>query len=91
MPMPLFHTAGSVLGVLGCVTTMSTLVLPVLFDPALILDAIERRWVGHVGAVRYDGRGWWTLATRAGTPPGAIRACLRGGPSAAPSYSSPIR
>ena len=26
---------GSVLGVLGCVTTLSTLVLPLLFDPAL--------------------------------------------------------
>ncbi len=42
MPMPLFHTAGSVLGVLGCVTTLSTLVLPVMFDPALILAAVER-------------------------------------------------
>jgi len=33
------------------------------------LAAIERRWVGNVGAVRYDGRGWWTLSTRAGAPP----------------------
>jgi acyl-CoA synthetase (AMP-forming)/AMP-acid ligase II len=41
-PMPLFHTAGSVLGVLGAVTTLSTLVLPVLFEPKLMLGAIER-------------------------------------------------
>jgi fatty-acyl-CoA synthase/long-chain acyl-CoA synthetase len=39
-PMPLFHTAGSVLGVLGCVTTLSTLVLPVVFDPKLMLSSI---------------------------------------------------
>ncbi|HET9428396.1 MAG TPA: AMP-binding protein [Allosphingosinicella sp.] len=51
MPMPLFHTAGSVLGVLGCVTTLSTLVLPVLFDPALILAAIERERAAIVSGV----------------------------------------
>ncbi|HWI09034.1 MAG TPA: DEAD/DEAH box helicase, partial [Solirubrobacteraceae bacterium] len=33
------------------------------------LAAIERRWVGTAGAVRFDGRGWWTLGTRAGSPP----------------------
>jgi len=38
------------------------------------LAAIERRWVGRVGAVRYDGRGWWTLSTRAGTPPAELLA-----------------
>jgi hypothetical protein len=33
------------------------------------LAQIRRRWVGHVSTVRFDGRGWWVLATRAGTPP----------------------
>jgi len=41
-PMPLFHTAGSVLGVLGAITSLSTLVLPVVFDPVLMLETIER-------------------------------------------------
>lgn len=41
-PMPLFHTAGSAMSVLGCVTTRSTYVLPLLFDPELVLAAIER-------------------------------------------------
>ena len=41
-PMPLFHTAGSVLGVLGAATTFSTLVLPLLFEPTLMLHALER-------------------------------------------------
>jgi len=40
--MPLFHTAGSVLGVLGAVTSLSTLVLPVIFDPVLMLATIAQ-------------------------------------------------
>ena len=41
-PMPLFHTAGAVLSSLGCVTTGSTYVLPLMFDPELVMGAIER-------------------------------------------------
>jgi fatty-acyl-CoA synthase/long-chain acyl-CoA synthetase len=41
-PMPLFHTAGAVLSSLGCVTTGSTYVLPLLFEPELIMVAVER-------------------------------------------------
>lgn len=41
-PLPLFHTAGSAMSVLGCVTTRSTYVLPLLFDPELVLAAIEQ-------------------------------------------------
>ena len=33
------------------------------------LAQIKRRWIGHVSTMRFDGRGWWVLATRAGTPP----------------------
>jgi SWI/SNF-related matrix-associated actin-dependent regulator 1 of chromatin subfamily A len=33
------------------------------------LESTERRWVGHVGTARHDGRGWWTLQTLAGVPP----------------------
>ncbi|HEY0344973.1 MAG TPA: hypothetical protein VGC59_10010 [Solirubrobacteraceae bacterium] len=33
------------------------------------LAGVERRWVGRVGTRRHDGRGWWTLDTRAGSPP----------------------
>ncbi|MDR3065034.1 MAG: AMP-binding protein [Comamonas sp.] len=40
-PMPLFHTAGSVMSVLGCVTTLSTLVLVATFEPDLVLQATE--------------------------------------------------
>ena len=40
-PMPLFHTAGSVMSVLGCMTSRATLVLPLFFDPPTVLQAIE--------------------------------------------------
>ena len=36
------------------------------------IAAIDSRWVGFVGATRYDGRGWWTLSTRAGAPPAEL-------------------
>ncbi len=40
------------------------------------LKGIERRWIGRVRTTRFDGRGWWSLETRAGEVPEA----LRGGP-----------
>lgn len=40
-PMPLFHTAGSVLSSLGAITTCSTLVLPVVFEPDSVLQAVQ--------------------------------------------------
>lgn len=41
--MPLFHTAGSGMTVLGCAAKCSTLVLLPFFDPGFMLDEIERR------------------------------------------------
>ncbi|TXS94092.1 AMP-binding protein [Parahaliea maris] len=40
-PMPLFHTAGCGLAVLGAVGSQSTFVLPEMFEPGLILELIE--------------------------------------------------
>ena len=50
-PMPLFHTAGSVLSVLGASTTRSTLVLPTMFVPDLMLDAVEKHGAGVMSGV----------------------------------------
>jgi acyl-CoA synthetase (AMP-forming)/AMP-acid ligase II len=38
--MPLFHTAGCVMSVLGAVATRGTLILPPYFDPGLMLELI---------------------------------------------------
>ncbi|GAA0823488.1 AMP-binding protein [Streptosporangium amethystogenes subsp. fukuiense] len=40
-PMPLFHTAGCVVSVLGALAVRGTLVLPSAFDPALMLHLVE--------------------------------------------------
>jgi acyl-CoA synthetase (AMP-forming)/AMP-acid ligase II len=40
-PMPLFHTAGCVMSVLGAIATEGTLVLPPLFEAALLLELLE--------------------------------------------------
>jgi fatty-acyl-CoA synthase len=40
-PMPLFHTGGCVLGALGALWLGATHVLPVQFDPALVLELVE--------------------------------------------------
>jgi acyl-CoA synthetase (AMP-forming)/AMP-acid ligase II len=41
-PMPLFHTAGSVMSVLGSMISGATLVLPQFFDPETVLAAVEQ-------------------------------------------------
>ena len=38
--MPLFHTAGCVMSVLGAAVTRSTLILPPYFDPGLMLELV---------------------------------------------------
>ena len=39
--MPLFHTGGSVLGILGAVSKRATIVLVEAFDPALVLELFD--------------------------------------------------
>ena len=40
-PMPLFHTAGCAMSVLGSIACEGTLILPPYFDPGLILELVE--------------------------------------------------
>jgi len=37
------------------------------------LARMNKRWIGNVSTGRHDGRGWWTLATRAGHLPDALQ------------------
>jgi len=50
-PMPLFHTGGCVLGVLGAVAMAGTQVPVLLFDPQLVLELIETEQVEFMGGV----------------------------------------
>lgn len=70
-PMPLFHTAGAVLSCLGSVVTRSTYVLPVMFDPELVLLAIEREraelFFGvptmQIALLQHPSRNWRDLSS----------------------------
>ncbi len=50
-PMPLFHTAGCVMAVLGSLSRLNTLVLPPFFDPGLFLELAEGEGVDSLGGV----------------------------------------
>ncbi|MEO1046191.1 MAG: AMP-binding protein [Pseudomonadota bacterium] len=50
-PFPLFHTAGSAVSVLGCLTMGATLILVSAFDPAAIVGVIERERPKVLGGV----------------------------------------
>lgn len=50
-PMPLFHTGGCVMAVLGAASDRQHLVLVEVFDPALVLELIESYRVETMGGV----------------------------------------
>jgi fatty-acyl-CoA synthase len=50
-PMPLFHTGGCVLGVLGAVWARATHIPVLAFDPGLVLELIETEGAAVMGGV----------------------------------------
>ena len=50
-PLPLFHTGGCVLAVLGALNARATQVPVLAFDPKLVLDLVEREGATVLGAV----------------------------------------
>ena len=51
LPMPLFHTAGCVMGVLGALDRRAKLVLMPMFEPGLFLELIELERPWYAGGV----------------------------------------
>jgi fatty-acyl-CoA synthase len=51
LPMPLFHTAGCVMGVLGSLDRRAKLVLMPMFEPGLFLELIELERPWYAGGV----------------------------------------
>jgi fatty-acyl-CoA synthase len=51
IPMPLFHTAGCVMGVLGALDRRAKLVLMPMFEPGLFLELIELEEPWYAGGV----------------------------------------
>jgi fatty-acyl-CoA synthase len=51
MPMPLFHTAGCVMAVLGALDRRATIILMPMFEPGLFLQLIELEQPWYAGGV----------------------------------------
>jgi len=51
LPMPLFHTAGCVMGVLGALDRRTKLVLMPMFEPGLFLELVELERPWYMGGV----------------------------------------
>jgi fatty-acyl-CoA synthase len=77
--MPLFHTAGSVLAVLGCVAQRSTHVLLEAFEPGQTLDTIARYQCNAMVGVPTMLIGMMEHATFASTDLSSVQAICSGG------------
>ena len=78
-PMPLFHTAGCVMAVLGAVVTRGTLILPPYFDPGLMLALIAAERPDTVGGVPTMLIGMLDHPGFATTDTSSVRQLLTGG------------
>ena len=86
LPLPLFHTGGCVLGVLGALDRRATLVLMPMFEPGLFLELaeLERVWfantvptmliavMDHPDASRRDLSPWRSTASGGAQVPEAL-------------------
>jgi len=90
-PMPLFHTAGSVMSVLGSVTTRSTLILPLLFEPSVVLDAIAKWRAQVVFGVPTMLLAMIEQVKSAPRDLGCLRATLSGGAPVPPELHKRVR
>ncbi len=86
LPLPLFHTGGCVVGVLGALDRRATLVLMPMFEPGLFLELIEleRPWfansvptmliaaMDHPDASRRDLSSWRSTASGGAQVPEAL-------------------
>jgi acyl-CoA synthetase (AMP-forming)/AMP-acid ligase II len=84
-PMPLFHTAGCVMAVLGTLVNEGTLVLPPAFDPALVLELVEAEQANYVLGVPTMLIGLLDHPRFASTDVSSVDVLLTGGAVVAPA------
>jgi fatty-acyl-CoA synthase len=82
--MPLFHTAGCAMGVLGVATCRGTLLLLQLFDPELMLEAIETHRADAVLGVPTMHLALLEHPRFAETDTSSVRLAMSGGSPVAP-------
>src|SRR3954453_698344 len=78
-PMPLFHTAGCVMSVLGSIACEGTLVLPPYFDPGLVLELVEAERVQCLLGVPTMLIAYVDHPRFAGTDVSTVRCVITGG------------
>jgi fatty-acyl-CoA synthase len=89
--MPLFHTAGCSIGVLGSVQCRGRLVLARLFEPGNVLDLIEREGVTHCIAVPTMLIAMLEANTRKARDTHSLRAVMSGGAQVPPELVARIQ
>jgi len=83
-PMPLFHTAGCVMSVLGALAARATLVLPPAFEPGLFLELVERERADSLMGVPTMLLALMEDSRLATTETASVRRVLSGGAVVAP-------
>ncbi len=86
-PFPLFHTAGSAVCVLGCLTHGATILLVTLFDPAAVVSAIAREKPEVVGGVSTMIFAMIEAAKATGTDVRGVETIVSGGAMVAPELN----
>jgi acyl-CoA synthetase (AMP-forming)/AMP-acid ligase II len=78
-PMPLFHTAGCVMSVLGSIACRGSLVLPPMFEPGLLLELLQSEQAQYVLCVPTMLIGVMDHPAFAGTDTSSVRWMITGG------------
>ncbi len=86
-PFPLFHTAGSAVCVLGCLSHGATILLVTLFDPAAVVEAIAREKPEIVGGVSTMIFAMIEAAKASGTDVRGVETIVSGGAMVQPELN----
>jgi len=89
--MPLFHTTGCAICVLGIIDAGATLLLPPMFDPAMIVRVIERERPGFLLGVPTMLVALVDEAVRSGGDVSSFKRIMSGGAMVAPELINRVR
>ena len=87
-PFPLFHTAGSAVCVLGCLSQGATLLLVSVFDPVAVAKAIEREKPETLGGVATMLFAIMEAAQATGTDVSCLETVVSGGAMVPPALNA---
>ena len=89
--VPLFHTTGCAICVLGIIDAGATMILAPMFDPAMVVRVIERERPGYLLAVPTMLVGLVDEASRSGRDVSSLHRIMSGGAMVAPELINQVR